>query len=121
MENPKNKRDRKNDLLIGVFIAVYANWLISLLDKIGSEGMVAFFIFLFSFLPFLLFFLEIFNDPDKKKRLKNYRLSSIIGVIYLIMLFVTLILSGVFVNYTIFSFFGMGIWALIIQIERLMG
>lgn len=118
MEDLKNKRSKKNDLIIGVFIAVYANWLISLVDKMGTEINWIFGVFLFSFLPFFWFFREAFKNSDQKRWVKCFRWSTLLGAFYLIMIACVLFFSGLFTSHTPFSILGTAIWALLVQIER---
>ena len=112
------KRSKKSELLIGVMIGIYGNWLIAIVEKLEKTNPFAILLFTFSFAPFVLYFVEIFTEIEKQFWIKLISLKNFLGSIYLVMVFVSLWISGVYQSEPLFSWTGIALWAVLMAVER---
>lgn len=115
----RRKRTKRSELLIGVFIGIYGNWLIAFLTKLGNNMDLPMSLFLFSFFPLLGYFQEAYKDTEEQRWIKSLRLANILSLIYAFMILGSLYLSGLLYSELPFSFIGVAIWVMIWQVERL--
>ena len=81
------KRSKKSELLIGVMIGLYGNWLIAIVEKLEKTGLLPILLFAFSFVPFIFYFQENFSGIEKQTWLKWIPLKTILGSIYVLLVF----------------------------------
>ena len=118
MEVVKMRRSKKSELLIGVMIGVYGNWLIAIVEKLGEANLFPMMLFAFSFVPFVLYFHEIFTEIERQTWVKMVPLKNILGVTYLILVFVSLWISGIYTSETLLSWTGIALWTVLMLVER---
>jgi hypothetical protein len=114
------ERSKKSELLIGVFIGIYGNWLIAVVEKLGKSIGYSMMPFLLSFVFFLWYFQEIFKH--ERTFYKGWiRKSHILGSIYILLVAVSLFLNGVLDADIFFSGVGFLLWIALMQVEMLSG
>ncbi len=107
---------KKGELLLGVFIGIYGNWLIALVDKLGKNVGYSMIPFVISFVILLWYFQEAFkNEPTF---VKSLRLGNILGSIYFLLIAFSLLWSGLGVSEYTFSAVGIALWFILMTVER---
>jgi hypothetical protein len=112
------KRSKRSELLIGVMIGVYGNWLIALLEKLNQADNIQVILFGFSFLPFLWYFQEIFNGLEHQKWVGFIPRKKFLGAFYLIIIAGLLVVSNLVASEGLFSLTGVIFWVMLMVVER---
>jgi hypothetical protein len=112
------KRSKKSELLIGVMIGVYGNWLIAVLEKLNQADNIQAILFAFSFLPFLWYFQEIFTGLERQKWVGFVPLKMFLGIFYLGTILSLLLFSNLLASEWLFSWAGMTFWVMLMMVER---
>lgn len=108
------RRSRRNELLMGVMLGVYGNWLIAVLGKMERTGLIPMFLFAIAILPFLLYFMEAFREN------RSGRLVNIYGFIHFLLMLASLISLVVIeesTDFALFAWFGFAIWVVLMWFE----
>jgi len=112
------KRSKESELLIGVMIGVYGNWLIAFLEKLNQANNIQVILFGFSFLPFLWYFQEIFTRLEHQKWVGFIPLKTFLGIFYLGTIVSLLTVSKLVTSEPLFSWTGMALWFMLMMVER---
>lgn len=113
----KLKRSKKSELLIGVMIGIYGNWLIALVEKLENTELSAILLFVVSFAPFISYFYEIHTEIENQSWLRWMPSKTILGTIYILLIFGSLMLSGLFETESLFSASGIVFWFMLMKVE----
>jgi hypothetical protein len=113
-----SKRTRRSELLIGVFIGIYGNWLVALLAKLGNNTDFPLGLFLISFILLFFYFGEAYKDTKEQKRGMSIRLADVLSFVYFILILISLSISGLISSAFAFSISGLVIWILLWQVEK---
>ena len=112
-------RSKKSALLIGVFIGIYGNWLIAVAEKLGRNAGYPMIPFVLSFAFLLLYFQEVFKN--ERTFYKCIRKAHILGSIYILLVALSLALSGFLNSEIAFSGVGFLLWIALMQVETFSG
>ena len=117
--NARQRRSRRSELLIGVFIGIYGNWLIAVVEKLGNNVGYSMVLFALSFLFLILYFQEIFGR--ERHFYKWWSRSTILGSIYILLVVLSLYLKGIMDSDLFFVVVGLVFWIALMQAERFSG
>jgi hypothetical protein len=112
------KRTKRSELLIGVFIVIYGNWLVALLAKLGNNTNFPLGIFLVSFVLLFFYFGEAYKDTKEQKRRLSIRFADVLSFVYFVLIIISLLMSGLFSSAFAFSISGLVVWILLWQVEK---
>lgn len=119
-ENPredKSRRSKRSELLIGVFIGIYGNWLIAAVEKLNVNIWYSMMLFVLSLAFLVFYFQEIFSS--KRQWHKFWSRSTILGYTYGLLLTASLYLNGVMDSEWFFVGVGFVFWIALMQAEIL--
>ena len=114
----KMKRSRKSELLIGVMIGIYGNWIIAIVEKLEKRPPFSILLFAISFIPFILYFQEIFTEIEKQTWVKSISFKNFLGATYLAIVFLSLYSCGMFVSDPLLFLTGIVLWVTLMTVER---
>jgi hypothetical protein len=122
-ESPKiadsqpERRTKRSELLIGVFIGIYGNWLIALVEKFGTnvEG-YSLIPFTLSFLFLIWYFREIFSRTGHSFRF--LRRADVLGYVYILLVSISLLLYNKLNGDYYFIGIGAFLWIALMQSEK---
>jgi len=114
----KMKRSRKSELLIGVMIGIYGNWIIAIVEKLEKRPPFSILLFAISFIPFILHFQEIFTEIEKQTWVKSISFKNFLGATYLAIVFLSLYSCGMFVSDPLLFLTGIVLWVTLMTVER---
>ena len=98
------ERSKKSELLMGVFIGLYGNWLISFVDKLGNTGVIYSYIAFVISMGFLfLYFAEVYTKLMEQTWVKIFPLKLFLGIIHISFILLAQYLSGIFEQNIFFS------------------
>jgi hypothetical protein len=113
------RRSRRSELLIGVFIGIYGNWLIAVVDKLSTNLSLSMLPVAISFGFLVFYFQEIYSS--ERHFHKWLSRSTILGIIYFLLVALSLFLNGVWYSEFVFVWVGAFLWVALMQAERFSG
>jgi len=106
---------------MGVMIGFYGNWLIALVERLELPKTANYnlmWLFGFSLVMLLTYFLEAFTELQKQTWVKFIPLKTILGSTHLASMFALLWFSGIYESGFLFSWTGVALWVILLQVER---
>ncbi len=115
-------RTKRSELLIGVMIGIYGNWLIAVLEKIGGDVTTQTGFFGVSIFFLMFYFMEAFTESEKQTLIGKIPMSvplkTIFGLVHVLFVLASLSFAGIFSEEIVFTWFGVAIWVMLMSFER---
>ena len=111
------KRTQRSELLMGVMIGFYGNWLIQLLDKIKIENMFSQIMLLSSFAPLFIYFWIAYTNIEDQIVFNLITIKGAMGFIHFILIISSTALSSILVEEYIFILPGIFFWLSLLIVE----
>ena len=116
------RRTKKSELLMGVMIGVYGNWLVAVLGKLEKAVSIPAFLFGLSFFPFIWYFMEAFKEIESQiwvgRIPYSLPLKTFLGLGHIAFVIASLGFAGLFPTEWLFPWFGTAIWFMLMSFER---
>lgn len=111
------KRTQRSELLMGIMIGFYGNWLIQLLDKIKSLNLLSQAFLLFSFGPLFIYFWIAYTDLKDQLVFNLINYKGIAGFTHLILVLLSTGWGNILADEYLFILPGIFFWMSLLIVE----